>query len=159
MTAQPLDTLITLAREARDNTGQLLAGERRDQQQLATQMDLLNRYRDEYCQRLQQTMGEGIDLATLRDYQQFLCSLDAAIDNARNTMEEQRCRIAKRQQQWQQEQLRLSSYDTLAARRDAMRLREEQRREQRTTDEFTTNAFARKRLGLAAQEVGSAEPT
>ena len=79
MSHNQLDMLTDLARDARDQAGKLLAQERQTQQQTEAQLQSLNRYRVEYAERLQQAMRDGIDPATMYNYQQFLASLDAAL--------------------------------------------------------------------------------
>ncbi|MDI4637810.1 MULTISPECIES: flagellar export protein FliJ [Halomonadaceae] len=140
----PLDTLTELAREARDAAGQTLANERRSQQQAATQLDTLRRYRLEYATRLQNAMHNGIDPATLHNYQQFLASLDAAVDRARAALEDHSQRVEGCQQHWREEQKRLTSYDTLANRRQEKARRLEQRQEQRHNDEMSSNSLLRR---------------
>ncbi|MFC3285186.1 flagellar export protein FliJ [Litchfieldella rifensis] len=152
---QPLDTLIDLAREARDCAGQVLASERRDQQQVATQLETLGRYRLEYAQRLQEAMFSGIDPATMHNYQAFLRSLDTALERARKALDEQQQRVASSQQHWQQQQRTLSSYDTLAARRAEQANRREQRREMRHNDEMAANALLRQRERDATHHSGA----
>src|SRR5690606_8532873 len=114
MRRQSLDALIDIARQARNAAGQILAGERSTREQLAAQMELLERYRLEYSQRLQEVMTSGIALAMLQDYQLFLGSLDEALQRARDSMEEQQKRVNQCQDNWRHEQRRLSSYGTLA---------------------------------------------
>ena len=140
----PLDTLTELAREARDAAGQTLANKRRSQQQASTQLDTLRRYRLEYATRLQNAMHKGIDPATLHNYQQFLASLDAAVDRARAALEDHAQRVEGCQQHWREEQKRLTSYDTLANRRQEKARRIEQRQEQRHNDEMSSNSLLRR---------------
>ena len=82
MSHNQLDMLTDLARDARDQAGKLLAQERQTQQQTEAQLQSLNRYRVEYAERLQHAMRDGIDPATMYNYQQFLASLDAALVRA-----------------------------------------------------------------------------
>lgn len=140
-----LGMLSDLARDARDQAGQLLAGERRNEQQVAAQLESLSRYRLEYAQRLQTAMRDGIDPASMHNYQQFLASLDAALDRARQALADQRQRVQQTQKQWQQEQKRLSAYDTLASRRHAELQRQQDRREQRSSDELAAGRLLRQR--------------
>ncbi len=142
-----LAMLSDLARDARDQAGQLLAGERQNERQVAAQLESLNRYRLEYAERLQQAMREGIDPASMHNYQQFLASLDAALLRARQALDAQQQRVEQSQQHWQQEQKRLSAFDTLVSRRDAERLRQEARREQRISDEMAAGRLLRQRAG------------
>ncbi|GGX78098.1 hypothetical protein GCM10007160_01660 [Litchfieldella qijiaojingensis] len=152
---QPLDTLIDLAREARDNAGQALATDRRSRQQVEVQIETLGRYRLEYAQRLQQAMFDGIDPATMHNYQAFLRSLDAALERARRALDEQQQRVQASQQHWQQQQRKLSSYDTLATRRAEQASRRESRREMRHSDEITNNTLLRQRNHDAASPSGA----
>ncbi len=143
--SSPLDTLIELARGDRDQAGQALAGERQNERQVVGQLESLSQYRLEYAQRLQQAMQEGIDPASMRNYQQFLDSLDSALARAREALASQQQRVGQRQAQWQQEQRKLSSYDTLASRRQADQRRQEARQEQRLSDEMVNGRLARTR--------------
>ncbi|WP_192036506.1 flagellar export protein FliJ [Halomonas sp. YLGW01] len=142
--SRPLETLAQLAKDARDAASQALASERRGEQQAARQVETLRQYRLEYAHRLQQAMHGGIDPASLHNYQQFLASLDTAIDRAHQAQCERTSRVESCQRQWQQQQRRLSSYDTLHERRQAEAQREAQRREQRHNDELSANCLARR---------------
>lgn len=143
MSHSQLDILTGLARDARDQAGKLLAEERQTQQQTEAQLESLNRYRAEYAERLQQAMRDGIDPATMYNYQQFLASLDAALSRARQALAAQQKRVQQSQQNWQQEQRKLSSYDTLASRRLLEEHRRQERHEQKASDDFVTGRLAR----------------
>ncbi|WP_280549023.1 flagellar export protein FliJ [Halomonas sp. 11-S5] len=141
----PLDTLVDLARNDRDQAGQNLAGEQRTSQQVSQQLESLHRYRQEYAEKLNAAMRDGIDPATMRNYQQFLASLDDALVRARQAVAAQQQRVEKTRQHWQQQQQRLSSYDTLAERRNIASRRDEQRREQHVSDDLVNNRLVRQR--------------
>lgn len=140
-----LAMLGDLARDARDQAGQLLAGERMSERQVAAQLEALSRYRLEYAERLQLAMRDGIDPASMHNYQQFLASLDAALQRARDALDSQQQRVQQSQQHWQQEQKRLSAYDTLSTRRNAELQKYEARREQRNSDEMAAGRLLRQR--------------
>ncbi|GHC26153.1 flagellar export protein FliJ [Aidingimonas halophila] len=143
----PLDTLVDLAREARNSAAKALADERQTQQQAHAQIKTLENYRLEYARRLQSAMNSGIDPASMQNYQQFLHSLDAAIDRAHQTLAQQRQRVSKSQEQWQQKQRTLSSYDTLISRREAREQWIQHRREMRFNDEMSANMQRRQQGG------------
>ncbi|WP_043526232.1 flagellar export protein FliJ [Litchfieldella xinjiangensis] len=142
---RPLDILIDQARDARDTASQVLASERRSQQQVQTQLETLGQYRLEYAQRLQQAMFGGIDPATMQNYQAFLRSLDDALDRARKAVSEQQQRVSHSQQHWREQQQRLTSFDTLASRRNMQSMQLENRREMRRNDELASNTLLRQR--------------
>lgn len=140
-----LGMLSDLARDARDQASQLLAGERQNEHQVAAQLKSLKSYRLEYAERLQQAMRDGIDPASMHNYQQFLASLDAALQRARQALEAQQQRVQQSQHQWQHEQQRLAAFDTLITRRDADQQRQDARREQRINDELAARRLLRQR--------------
>ncbi|MEX1198425.1 MAG: flagellar export protein FliJ [Pseudohongiellaceae bacterium] len=157
MKRTPLDTLIELARETRNRAGQLLAGEQHNQQQLAEQLTLLRRYRGEYAGRLQETMEQGIDLASLQDYQRFLQSLDTAIARAQDRVLTQEGKVMQCRERWQKAQYRLCSFDTLAVRGQDRERQHAQRKERREHDEISNNLYRRERQNLYSRDSGPQE--
>lgn len=132
-----LDTLIDLTREAVDNAGRQLAGARRSQQQAQNQLDTLQHYRQEYSRGLQKAMQEGMEPASLLNYQAFLRTLDDAIDRARQALNDQQRQVSQRQQQWLEQQRKLNSYHTLTERRAQAEQLRDNRSQQRITDELS----------------------
>ena len=138
-----LDTLVQLARDARDEAGRALAEQQRARQQAGQQLESLHRYRAEYTDQLNAAMNGGIDPATLRNYHQFIGSLDDATVRARQSLARQDQRVEQARQKWQRETQRLASYEALIERRQAAERREEQRREQRISDDLVNGRMAR----------------
>lgn len=147
MKSNPLDTLIEESRKARDKAGRTLAEDRRTQQQTARQLDTLTHYKQEYHRRLHDALMEGLDVGLLNNYQSFIHSLDDAIGTAGVRLQQHSNKVSTSQQQWRQRQKQLSSFDTLASRRDAREQLKQVRQEQRRSDEATNNAQARQRSG------------
>lgn len=147
MKSNPLDTLIEESRKARDKAGRTLAEDRRTQQQTARQLDTLTHYKQEYRRRLHDALMEGLDVGLLNNYQSFIHSLDDAIGTAGVRLQQHSNKVNTSQQQWRQRQKQLSSFDTLAGRRNAREQLKQVRQEQRRCDEATSNAQARQRSG------------
>lgn len=141
--SSPLDTLLGLARDARDQAGQHLAGNLGVEQQVRQQLESLESYRQEYASRLSEAMCQGVDPATLHNTQRFLASLDQALANAHRALAEQQQKVQQAQRHWQQEQQRVCAYDTLAERRAAAATRQAARHEQRTTDDLVNSRLQR----------------
>ncbi|MDX2349537.1 MAG: flagellar export protein FliJ [Porticoccus sp.] len=144
MKPKPLDTLIKLATETRDSASMLLAAEQRDYTHINTQIGQLTEYRREYHRQLQDISSQGIVLSTFREYQRFLSSLDKIIASAMHELDKHKERVNQSQIMWQKEQCKLTSYDTLSDRRNTIKVREDNRREQRQHDDMTVNTIARK---------------
>jgi len=132
-----LDTLIELTRTALDDAARLLASERRTQLQIQQQLQILQQYRLEYGQRMQEAMYQGIDPASLLNYRAFLGSLDSAIERATRSMHSQQQKVDNSQRVWQEQRRKLNSYDTLVERRQQTALLQASRREQRVSDELS----------------------
>ncbi|PKG53931.1 MULTISPECIES: flagellar export protein FliJ [Halomonadaceae] len=143
MSTSQLEMLTDLARDSRDQAGKVLAQERQTEQQTTAQLQSLLSYRAEYAERLQKAMRDGIDPATMYNYQQFLASLDTALSRARQALATQQASVQQSQKNWQQEQRKLSSYDTLASRRLLEEHRRSERHEQKTNDDLVTSRLAR----------------
>lgn len=142
--ANPLNTLIEQSRQARDKAGKQLAGDRDSERQAGEQLDALRQYKSEYQAKLSQAMAAGVDSITLDNYYRFIMSLETAIGQAGEQLDESRHRVDDSKNLWRVQQRKLSSYDTLAQRRAANLHEREQRQEQRRSDEVNTTTQARK---------------
>lgn len=130
-----LDTLIDLATEQRDAAALALGQLRGRLAQSESQFDSLIAYREEYRQRLETAMADGVSMARLNNYQRFLASLDQAIRQQEQAVENSREQVSDGQTHWQDRHRRLKSFDTLATRQQAVADRAETRREQQLNDE------------------------
>ncbi|MHB0775313.1 flagellar export protein FliJ [Halomonas sp. WWR20] len=139
----PLDTLRDLTREARDQATQELGRLRRAHQEAQARLEQLQQYRHEYRQKLQHSMQGGIDPASWHNYQQFLVSLDQAIDRQRQQLGDQARRVDHGLGNWQGQQRKLNAYDILAERREQASQRHATRLEQRQFDEIAARSARR----------------
>lgn len=101
---------------------------------------LLFRYRTEYQERLQRAAADGLDGATLRNYQDFLQRLEHAIMQQHALVVEARTRAEHGRLQWQKQRRKSMTYDTLSRRFELRELREEAMREQKQQDELATRS-------------------
>jgi len=148
-----LDHLIEDAAKSRDQAGRELAEQHRTERQLQDQIATLNTYHSEYRQRLQRAMADGVSLNTIRDYQQFLRSLDDAIKQTETQLTQQRRSVVHSRKNLADRQGKLSSFDTLAERRKHQERSRQARVEQKQSDEFINNAYARKSAANHAESL------
>lgn len=130
-----LDKLMDLAQQKTDNAARNLAALNASEQDAESKLNLLIAYREDYRTRFQKSVGTGIEPAAWRNFRAFLDKLDAAIAEQRKAVAESKRGVHAGQQQWQAEQRRLKSYDTLALRRQRDETRRTARSEQREQDE------------------------
>ena len=128
-----LELMQTRADDATQNLARLIASER----DARNKLELLQQYRDEYATRFQQAAKNGISPREWHNYQEFLNRLDEAVDAQRKTVEQQIQNTAVGQMLWQQQRTKLKAFDTLSERHFAKENAKQQKREQKTQDEFS----------------------
>lgn len=150
----PFSTLIELARNQTDEASRRLGRLQRAQLGAREQLALLERYRGEYLAQLDERMAQGLATDELRNFQQFIDTLDAAIEQQRRHAEQATQHLDHGRLAWQQSARKLGAYDTLADRLRRHALLALGRREQRDTDERA----ARVSHGHTAAPLGGLRP-
>lgn len=140
----PLVTLCDLAQKAVEQaTGQL--GEvRQSFLHAEQQLNMLIDYRNEYRQRLDNTLTDGIGAASWHNYQQFILTLEKAIEQHRRQLTQWNSRLEQALRHWQEKQQRLNAFTTLQDRAQTELKQQENRLDQKRMDEFAQRAAQRK---------------
>lgn len=136
---QPLLDLSKLRLdEATRELGQLIAGEQEASRRLA----ILTQYRDEYQARFRAAAQQGISREEWSNYTSFLARIDDAIVPAAQsvTLTQQRTLVGK--QNWVGKQGRVRAFDTLADRHRARLAGEQNKAEQKLSDELGARRHA-----------------
>jgi flagellar FliJ protein len=137
----PLATLIELAQNKTDEATRRLGQLQTAHTSAAEKLEMLQQYRQEYLDQLQVQMGAGVPSAQLRNYRNFIATLDAAIEQQRAVTAQADTRLATGRGDWQSSQRRLNSFDTLAGRVRQQEMVVLQKREQRDNDERSARQF------------------
>jgi flagellar FliJ protein len=95
----------------------------------------LERYRTEYGTQFTQRAGKGMGATDLRDYQAFLARLNEAIRQQQTLVERARIERDAEFERWQAAAIKAKALDHVVDRWQAEERREEDRKEQRETDE------------------------
>jgi flagellar FliJ protein len=131
----PIKTLIGLAQDDVDAAAQRLGRAQREASEVQAQLDALVRYRDEYHARFNATAQSGMPAGNMRNFQAFIDTLDAAIEQQRKLLQAAYARVEAAKPEWQRHKQKLGSYEVLQARGDAAEAQQVARREQRDADE------------------------
>lgn len=137
----PLTTLIELAQSKTEEASRRLGQLQSAQTSAAEKLGLLQQYRQEYLDQLQLRLQDGVSAAHLRNFQQFIATLDTAIEQQRALTTQADTRLAHGRVDWQHTKRRESSFDTLAQRMQQQKLVAANRLEQRTSDERAAQQF------------------
>lgn len=143
----PLDMLIKLATESCDEAARLLGRLSAERTHAERQSTMLQDYRQDYLERLQLSMSNGMSASDCHNYQRFIGTLDDAISLQQNVLIQADENLAKARLFWQQEKRKLNSYDALAKREIRAQAVVESRREQRINDEYSAR-LVRRQAGL-----------
>lgn len=145
----PLATLIELAQNKADEATRRLGQLQSAHNSAAEKLELLNRYRQEYLDQLQTHLQDGVSAAHLRNFRQFISTLDTAIEQQRALTTQADARLVHGRSDWQHTRCRLNSFDTLAERVQQQEAAAENKRTQRDSDEHTARQFYLRSASMA----------
>ena len=135
---QPLLELMqTRTDEATRALGKLIAAE----QSQRSRLQMLEQYREEYAQRLRESIAQGITRLVMLNYQDFLARIDEAIEQQRQAVLNSEQSTRAGQEHWKQQNKQLKAIDTLSQRHDARERYRENKQEQKLQDEFSTRKY------------------
>jgi flagellar FliJ protein len=137
----PLATLIGLAQKNSDEATRRLGELQSAHTSAAGKLELLLQYRQEYLEQLNGQMQGGVSSSYLRNFQDFISTLDGAIEQQRALTLQADTRLGQGRTAWQHTRRRLSSFDTLAERVQRQELQASNKREQRDSDERSARQF------------------
>ncbi|WP_349844368.1 flagellar export protein FliJ [Pantoea dispersa] len=143
-TANAIDTLRDLAEQDLEQAVIHLGDMRRGQQQADQQLSMLLDYQNEYRNKLNQDMSGGIASTRWSNYHQFIQTLEKAIEQHRQQLNQWNQRLEQALSNWREKHKKLNTYQTLITRAEENALRQESRLDQKRMDEFAQRAALRK---------------
>ena len=135
MPPSPISILIELAEKATDDAALRLGVATRSVKELEEKLALLQQYRDDYTQRMQEGMQAGLSMQNLRNFQFFLKKIDDAVLGQQQLVRDAHYRRQREQSNWQENERKRMSYKTVEQRSEKIVRQKEERRDQKQTDE------------------------
>ncbi len=139
-----LTTLKDLAEKEVDDAALKLGEMRRGCQQAEEQLKMLMDYQHEYRNNLNNDMSQGIGAQRWQNYQQFIQTLEKAIEQHRQQLMQWTEKVDTALNCWREKKQRLQAWQTLQERQNAAALLAENRLDQKKMDEFAQRASQRK---------------
>lgn len=139
-----LATLKDLAEKEVDDAALLLGEMRRGFQQAEEQLTMLLDYQNEYRSNLNNDMSQGIASNRWINYQQFIQTLEKAVEQHRQQLTQWTQKVDMALNSWREKKQRLQAWQTLQDRQNAAALLAENRLDQKKMDEFAQRASMRK---------------
>lgn len=141
----PLKTLVELAQQRSDSAARSLGALNAQGEETEKRLQLLLRYREDYQTQFRESVRSGMPSAGWRNFHEFLAKLDAAIALQRELVAQAKLRTLVGQREWQAQQCRLKSFNTLSARHLGAESSRAAKAEQREQDEHALKSFGRER--------------
>lgn len=141
-----LQPLLNLAQINNESATRRLGELNKQQFDKQTQMETLLQYRRDYQARMQAASQEGMDPALLRNFQEFIYKLDAAIEQQLKAVEQSKLSTQIGRGEFVGTQRKLKSFDTLQQRHIETQIKAEAKQEQKAMDEHTGRVTAYKML-------------
>lgn len=139
-----LDTLSDLAARDVDKAAKSLGDMRTGCQQAEQQLSMLENYQEEYRHALNNGMSQGMANARWHNYQQFISTLEKAIEQQRIQLMQWRQKVEQAMSIWLEHKKKLQAWETLLERRASHKQLAESRLDQKQMDEFAQRATMRK---------------
>jgi flagellar protein FliJ len=144
----PIKTLIDLAQTDVDAAAKQLGRAQRERADVEAQLESLVRYRDEYHANFSASAQSGMPAGSWRNFQAFIDTLDAAIEQQRRMLAATTARVEAAKPEWQRQKQKLGSFEILQARGDAAEARVAAQREQRDADEHAAKMLRMRQQNL-----------
>lgn len=145
MNKSPIATLIELTEKDVDEAAKLLGIAIRHQGETEQQLSLLEQYRGDYLDRMQQQLSNGLNVKQYMNFQAFIGKLDVAIDGQKRIIQDAHYKVELARNHWQEHEKKRLSYNTLNDRAVKQAHKTELKRDQKQTDEHATRSFFYKR--------------
>jgi flagellar FliJ protein len=141
---EQLDLVQQVATRNERDLASRLAEAERDAVAAEQQLVALERYRNEYEDQLAQRGAGGVDISGVREFQAFLARLGEALVAQRQVLAAARAARDQQLNSWREAAQRAQVVQTLADRWQNEARREEDRRDQRESDELAQRGVAHK---------------
>lgn len=130
-----LQSLLDLSQSRMDDAAKQLAQLLASEQEGHKRLQLLIDYRAEYERRFMRAAQSGISPREWQNYQSFIAKLDDAIAQQQGMVEVSRNQTSEGQKRWLDQRNKVRAFDTLSDRHQALLLKEQNKGEQKQSDE------------------------
>lgn len=141
-----LDFLLEQAQEGEDKAVLALSKARSELESYYLQLRQIEQYRLEYCQQLVERGQSGLTASQYDHLNRFLTQLDETLAKQKSAEQHFRMQVENCEQHWMSMRQKRKSYQWLLEKKQTERQLQQEKREQKQMDEFSTLMFNRRRL-------------
>jgi len=140
-----LATLIELAQRDSDDAAKRLGAALKAVEEAEQKLQMLNGYRDDYANRLDQQQMAGITPFAYQNFVAFVGKLDNAINGQREVLKHAQYKGDQEKKAWQESERKRLSYRTLNERAVAEALKTADKRDQKMMDDHAARTVRNQR--------------
>lgn len=137
----PLQTLIEIAERDTDEAAKTLGKAIRAHEDTLSKLNLLLQYRDDYDAKFREASARGINITQYGNFMSFLAKLDSAVDGQKVVVKDAERKIEMAKMNWQANEKKRLSYNTLDKRAASIRQAKESKRDQKQSDDFAARTY------------------
>ncbi len=138
-----LETLIDLAQRESDACAKRLGAAQKAVDDAEQKLQMLHGYRDDYANKLDAAMVNGITPFARQNFVAFLDKLENAVNGQREVLKHAQYKAEKERKAWQESERKRLSYRTLTERAAAQALAIENKRDQKMMDDHAARTARR----------------
>jgi flagellar FliJ protein len=140
-----LETLIDLAQRESDACAKRLAAALKAVEDAEQKLKMLQGYRDDYANRLDEAMMSGMTPFARQNFVAFLAKVEHAVDGQAEVIRHAQYKADKEKKAWQESERKRLSYRTLTERAAAQALALDSKRDQKMMDDYAARSARAKR--------------
>jgi flagellar protein FliJ len=143
-----LQPLLNLARQRNEAAIKKLGMLNRNRQTAQGKLEMLQQYRKDYLDKMQQAEQGGMSPHELLNFREFIYRLDEAIRHQHGVIEQAQTYVSQGQSELTETRRRMKSYDTLHQRHIITERHRESKLEQKAQDEHSSRQAAYNKVNL-----------
>lgn len=133
--SQRVKPVIKVAKNRENEAARVLADGQRIVQERRQRLAELRSYREEYRNKYRKQGSDGMNAQQLRTFRNFLAKLDQAVEQQEQQVQAAQRDLEQKKSQWLEKHFRTQALDNVRNRYLTQEQRQEQRAEQKDTDE------------------------
>ena len=142
-TINAIQTLIDLSTQQSELEATRLGLANKARTEAQEKLSMLEEYRNEYAERFQQQLAQGLSSGSYINFKQFIATLDQTIIQQQQIVQNSHHRVEKHRADWQESERKRLSYSTLTKRAEIALRHKENKRDQKQTDEHASRVKMR----------------
>jgi flagellar FliJ protein len=139
-----IQTLIELCSQQSEEAATRLGLANKTRTEAQQKLSMLEEYRNEYAEQLQVQLSQGLNAVGYSNFKQFIATLDQTINQQKHVVQNSLILVENHRTDWQASERKRLSYSTLTKRAETALRHQENKHDQKQTDEHASRIKMRR---------------